>query len=139
MPPKKALTSYRQSILDFIERSAHPLSAKEIWAKLKNQPDFSTIYRALNFLVKENTVKSVHFADGPQFYYSASKKHRHFVYCTFCQKARGFQRCNAHELSLAVEKETGYKLTGHQLYFTGCCPDCQHENNNPSSIQGVSL
>lgn len=135
----KNLTGYRQTILYFIEESPHPLSAKEIWAKMENQPDFSTVYRALSFLLDKNAVKSVNFADSPQFYYSASKKHRHFVYCTSCQKARGFQRCNAHELNLAVEKETGYKLTGHQLYFTGFCPECQDQNKQNHQSQGVLL
>ena len=59
---KPRLTELRKKILQVINASGRPLSAKNIFEKIPSRPNLSTVYRALDFLEKEKYVHSVSFS-----------------------------------------------------------------------------
>lgn len=126
---KKALTDLRKEILELIQSSENPLCARDILERLSAKPDFSSVYRALEFLEKSGWVRTVSFSENTRFYYACSKGHCHFVYCEKCHRAKEFHRCFENQLSGQVENETGYQITGHSFYFTGICKNCREQSS----------
>ncbi|MBO8160726.1 MAG: transcriptional repressor [Thermosipho sp. (in: Bacteria)] len=118
------LTKWRKEILKIIEESNIPLTAEEIYTRNNLKPNFSTIYRALNFLEKNNLIKSVSFDNSPKYYFSINK-HFHFLYCIKCGRIETFDKCFASKLEDYVVKNFNFNITDHVFYFKGICKKCQ--------------
>lgn len=121
------VTKQRKQILQILEIENNPISAEEIYNKLKNlsNMDLSTIYRNLNILEDKNILLKTTNIDGISYYQLNNDQHKHFVTCNICHKKFLIENCPIHELEDSIEKETGFKITGHNFEFTGICPACQ--------------
>lgn len=121
------VTKQRKQILQILEIENNPISAEEIYNKLKNlsNMDLSTIYRNLNILEDKNILLKTTNIDGISYYQLNNDQHKHFVTCNICHKRFLIENCPIHELEDSIEKETGFKITGHNFEFTGICPACQ--------------
>ncbi|SHH43936.1 Fur family transcriptional regulator [Thermosipho atlanticus] len=118
------MTKKRKEILEIIEKSNKPLTAEEIYKVNKLKPNFSTIYRTLNFLESKNLIKSVSFENGPKYFYSTNK-HYHFLYCIKCGNIEIFDKCTATQLEEFVEEKFDFQIIDHVFYFKGLCKNCQ--------------
>lgn len=121
------VTKQRKQILQILEVENNPISAEEIYNKLKDlsNMDLSTIYRNLNILEDKNILLKTTNIDGISYYQLNNDQHKHFVTCNICHKKFLIENCPIHELEDSIEKETGFKITGHNFEFTGICPACQ--------------
>lgn len=121
------VTKQRRQILQILEIENNPISAEEIYNKLKDlsNMDLSTIYRNLNILEDKNILLKTTNVDGISYYQLNNDQHKHFVTCNICHKKFLIENCPIHELEDSIEKETGFKITGHNFEFTGICPACQ--------------
>lgn len=121
------VTKQRKQILQILEIENNPISAEEIYNKLKDlsNMDLSTIYRNLNILEDKNILLKTTNIDGISYYQLNNDQHKHFVTCNICHKKFLIENCPIHELEDSIEKETGFKITGHNFEFTGICPACQ--------------
>lgn len=118
-------TKTRVEILNLLH-DEFPLNADQIFEKLKNDKiKISSIYRNLaTFTDADIVLKSVG-QDGVAYYQLNNENHRHQIICTNCGKTIDLDHCPVHEIEKNIEKQTGFKITGHTFEFSGLCEDCQ--------------
>ena len=118
-------TKTRVEILNLLH-DEFPLNADQILEKLKNDKiKISSIYRNLaTFTDADIVLKSVG-QDGVAYYQLNNENHRHQIICTNCGKTIDLDHCPVHEIEKNIEKQTGFKITGHTFEFSGLCEDCQ--------------
>ena len=121
------VTKNRKIILESLQKEENPISAEELFDKLKreNEIDLSTIYRNLNILEEKGVLLKTTNLDGINYYQINNSNHKHFLTCNNCHKKFVIEDCPVHELEEKIEKETGFIINGHNFEFTGICPDCQ--------------
>lgn len=122
------VTKNRKIILKALQKEANPISAEELFDKLKveNDMDLSTIYRNLNILEEKSVLLKTTNLDGLNYYQLNTSDHKHFITCNNCHKKFVIENCPVHDLEERIEKETGFVINGHNFEFTGICPDCQN-------------
>lgn len=112
------LTKPRKLVLDFLDKNHEPISAGDIYNKLKKDLDKVTVYRILevfeklNIVFKENRGKEA-------LYYLADKQHHHIV----CQKC-GYTECVP--CNHLFNKIKNFKNIKHQLILSGVCNNCNN-------------
>jgi len=119
-------TKSRKLILDILERAQEPMSAEEIFINVRHQDelDFSTVYRTLStFTQKLITLKNIE-DDGKSYYQLNNHKHSHYLVCSECRKRILLDSCPLEEMTVNLEKKTGFHISGHNLEFIGECPEC---------------
>ncbi len=92
-------------------------------AERKLAADFSTVFRALARLEADGAVRRVELGDGRARYEAAGEHHEH-VRCEKCGTVGGVPGCVVGAALPRVAEATGFRLTGHQLLFSGVCPEC---------------
>ena len=123
------VTKNRKIILDALLKESNPISAEELFDKLKvdNDMDLSTIYRNLNILEEKSVLLKTTNLDGLNYYQLNTSDHKHFITCNNCHKKFVIENCPVHDLEEKIEKETGFVINGHNFEFTGLCPECQNK------------
>ena len=126
----KRMTRQRKKILEVIkntDKNRHP-KANWIYKQVKqNIPNISlgTVYRNLNYLVKEDKIKELNFDDSSTRYDSLTKLHYHFR-CTECNKLSNINIDIENLKSInKIKKESKFDIGYHRLEFYGICSDCK--------------
>lgn len=121
------ITKQRKILAETLEKEDHPISAEEIYDKIKDliKVDLSTVYRNLNTLEESDILLKTTNLDGISYYQINNDDHKHFITCTVCNKRYLLDNCPIHPLEDQIQKETGFTITGHNFEFTGICPDCK--------------
>ena len=82
------LTLRRIMILDVVNKTQLPVSAKDIYKSIKNELNLATVYRGLQYLEENNYIETFTIAcskEGTIRYYHGKKlPHRHFFHCESC-------------------------------------------------------
>lgn len=130
----KRYSRQRELIYEAVRGSKEHPTAEMVYQWLKpHNPNLSlgTVYRNLNLLAEEGVLIRMPF---PVERYDAEvRPHTHFR-CKRCGKVfdmMAFDRDVPYfdEVDAAAEKTLpGFRLEGHDLTFTGLCPECQEEN-----------
>lgn len=120
----------RDLVLEALAASPLPASANDLARALGGACDAATVYRALHRLEAEGKAESFAFEcaeRGIERYYLARVEapHRHFFHCESCHRFLDLGACRLASLVAEVEAETGAKVEGHSLTFTGTCRDCR--------------
>jgi len=122
------LTRPRRAVLTVIADSAESLTPAEIHARARKfyrQTGLVTVYRTLDLLAECGAVRKIHAPDGCHAYAPASEGHAHHVICQSCHAVIEFDNCDLSDLLAAVQRRTGYQVSGHWLELFGYCPRCQ--------------
>jgi Fe2+ or Zn2+ uptake regulation protein len=85
--------------------------------------DFSSVFRAVGRLEADGAVERVDLGDGKARYEAAGEHHEH-VRCERCGAIGVVGNCVVDEAVPQIEETTGFRVTGHQLVFSGVCPRC---------------
>ena len=85
--------------------------------------DYSTVFRAVSSLEREDLIKRIDLGDG-KVHYELTEEHHEHIRCDACGRVVEVPGCVLEHASSAVTSSTGFKVTSHQLLFTGVCPDC---------------
>jgi Fe2+ or Zn2+ uptake regulation protein len=105
----------------------HAWTLEEIQADLASRDiaaDFSSIFRAVERLEAEGALRRLHLDEGPARFEPASAHHDH-LHCTDCGKLVAVS-CLARWFDLkALEAETGFAVTTHDIVLSGLCPVCR--------------
>ena len=117
----------RAAILDCLRRTnAHP-SAEDLHAMLQDEhPDISmaTVYRNLALFKKQGIIQSVGTVNGTERFDGNPHPHVHFI-CTQCDAVLDLHQVDMPlALGTQAEKDTGCRISGCQLTFTGLCGNC---------------
>jgi Fur family transcriptional regulator, ferric uptake regulator len=125
----RKVTGPRRAILNMLREQAHPLSNKEIHARLpKRHCDLATIYRSMHLLEEMGMVKRFDLGDGVARYEllrEGDDGHHHHLVCTRCAEVVEIDECSIHGLEERIAVRNGFKAVTHRLEFFGICPDCQ--------------
>jgi Fe2+ or Zn2+ uptake regulation protein len=117
----------RDALTELIGASArHDWSIEDLVADLAGrgvEANFSTVFRALARLEADGTVRRVELGDGKARYEAAGEHHEH-VRCERCGAVGAVPGCVVDEAVPRVQRLTGFRVTGHQILFSGVCPSC---------------
>ncbi len=126
-------TRHRRSILEVLEKSKEPMTAVEVFLKLKPVScnlNLSTVYRTFETLTANGfTLKTSLFNDGKARFEINRDEHRHHAVCIGCHKIISIENCpiGVREMKI-LRKKTGFSATGHKLEIYGYCGDCSAVN-----------
>jgi Fe2+ or Zn2+ uptake regulation protein len=95
----------------------------EAVVKALGAADYSTVFRAVSGLEREGLIKRLDVGDGKVHYELADEHHEH-IRCDGCGRVVEVPGCVLEDASSAVTSSTGFKVTSHQLLFSGVCPEC---------------
>jgi len=107
----------------------HDWSIKDLTASLRKRgvnADFSSVYRALRRMVAEGSVNEVQLGDGKTRFEASGEHHEHLL-CEGCGTVSAVSGCLVDRAVPAVERKTGFSITGHHLLLSGRCPSCKAE------------
>ncbi len=123
------ITPARLGILDILHDSTSPMNAEEIYNEVSKETHTSlaTIYRTLGQFSELGLLMQDNSSDGSIYYQFATDNHSHYLKCSNCNKRIHLENCPLSDLEERIQKETGFKITGHSLEFVGLCPECQKE------------
>jgi Fur family ferric uptake transcriptional regulator len=110
----------------FSAKTRHLWSLDELHAAVVEQlgaADYSTVFRAASSLEKDGLIHRIDLGDGKVHYELAEEHHEH-IRCDSCGRVVEVPGCVLEDASAAVTNSTGYRVTSHQLLFSGVCPDC---------------
>ena len=119
-------TKKRIMILESVRTSPSPVTAEDIYEKLSQSLDISlsTVYRALNAMSDKGIIiKSVR-QDGKTHFHFNDHQHKHELICSVCHRSVDVEDCPFDEISRKIAQKTGFVITGHNMEFTGICPNC---------------
>lgn len=126
------ITFGRKSIIEILFRQKEPISPllllKRLHAKnlLVNK---TTVYRELEFLVKQNIVKEIQFGERNKRYEIKSKQHHHHIVCKICKQTEEIISGELEKKLNLLEKEIfqmkNFQGINHSLEFFGLCQRCQ--------------
>ncbi len=127
------LTPQRLAMLRIIAKSEGHPSAEQIYELIKADfptTSLATIYKTLSLLKDMGEVLELTFASvGSRYDGNKPYPHPHVI-CTKCGQILDPEFTAMAEISQEMERQTGYKLTHHQLTFFGLCPRCQKEGQS---------
>ena len=122
-------TKYRRMLLEYLTRESRPLSVGEIleyFASKKTEPNKTTIYREVYFLIEQGIVKELDLGDDRKRYELAHLDHHHHLICENCNSIEDVViEEDLHPIEKKIQKESNFKVTNHTLEFFGLCTKCQ--------------
>jgi Fur family peroxide stress response transcriptional regulator len=124
------ITPQRLAMLKILAKSEGHPSAEQIYESIKGDfptTSLATVYKTLSLLKDKSQVLELNFANLASRY-DGNKPYPHpHVICTKCGQILDSEYRALAEISQEMARQTGYKITHHQLNFFGLCPKCQKE------------
>ncbi len=119
-------TKRRIAILTILDKSPVPMTAEEIYSNAINDVNMnlSTTYRALSTLSEKGILLKNLCQDGKTYYQINNHQHKHQLVCNICNKVVPIAACPLTKLESNLSEQTGFTITGHNLEFSGICPQC---------------
>lgn len=119
-------TKKRIMILESLRTSPSPVTAEDIYEKLSQSLDISlsTVYRALNAMSDKGIIIKAVRQDGKTYFHFNDHQHKHELICSVCHRSVDVEDCPFDEISRKIAQKTGFVITGHNMEFTGICPNC---------------
>ena len=121
------LTRNQQHILDLVKQLDQPLSAQQLYVRLRDagkRMGLATVYRALETLKREGLIQSRTLGTGESVY-SSIKEDRHHFTCVQCGNSIPIDECPVHDLEEKLNAFYRFKTYYHVLEFFGLCDQCQ--------------
>lgn len=126
-----------EMVADAVKALGCHATADEVYAEVaKKYPNIGrgTVYRNLQKLCENGTVRKVEVPDGADRYDHITKDHYH-VKCAVCGKLFDVGMPYMNGLEKSAQSPKGFVITGHELVFKGICPDCnKHREENKREV-----
>lgn len=120
---KKKLTPGRKKIIKIFCLAKNPLSAKTLIEKTGLNK--TSIYREISFLLSQDFIQDVDFADRIKRHELKDRKHHHHLVCLKCKKVSDvILEENLNNEETRIEKNKDFKIVKHHLEFFGYCKGC---------------
>jgi Fur family ferric uptake transcriptional regulator len=123
------VTKYRVGVLNILYAYTHPLSAAEILTYLSQsdlQPNKTTVYRELDFLVASGLVLALDLGDDRKRYELADREHHHHLVCQRCNRIEDVVIDeDVKEIERKIKRSRNFKVLDHTMEFFGLCQGCQ--------------
>ncbi len=121
------VTLQRRDMLATLLKSDRPLSAEEVFSRLKKgTSDQATVFRSLGNLEEVGLLRRHEFGDGVRRYEVTQEKghHHHFVHCRSCGSVEAFDGCDFEKVLSRTLERRGYKKIQHNLEVQAVCGNC---------------
>ena len=122
----RRITKQRQVILEELRKlNTHP-SADEIYKVVRRRlPRISlgTVYRNLEVLVQMGEIQKLELSGSIKRYDWDTNKHYH-IRCVRCNRVDDAPIAPLNQLEDEIYEATVFEIIGHNLEFTGLCPEC---------------
>jgi Fur family peroxide stress response transcriptional regulator len=122
------ITPQRVAILKVLLGSADHPSVEQVYQQVKIDfptTSLATVYKTVNLLKDVGEILEIGFADGSNRY-DGNKPYPHpHLICMTCKTIIDPEIDLVDQMTSALERNSGYKITSHQIEFFGICPDCQ--------------
>lgn len=137
---KVKLTVNRRRVLDQFMESDSPWTLRSLHTSLNQveECNLSSVYRALEALRAAGVLEEFRLPGDRQTFFSLIKKptpskaishaahgHHHHIVCQDCGKVSHLDMCVPLAYMGKVENASGYRITAHQMEFTGLCAKCR--------------
>lgn len=123
-------TPFRRELLRVLEAAEVPLSAAQLFTRLRRQQklkdvafDRATLFRNLKTLVARGVLNATEFGTGAAFYCLRSHHHHH-VFCVACERVKSLGTCAISPLVEQAQR-LGFEVINHRMELLGLCPDCR--------------
>ncbi|MDP4094860.1 MAG: transcriptional repressor [Bacillota bacterium] len=122
-------TKSRNLIYEILEQSDVPVTAEQVYLKLK-ESDFkinlSTVYRILEIFVNKGIALKSNIADSNKSMFELNRmEHKHHIVCIKCKKMFSIEGCPFDEIEKKIQSKLDFDVTGHKLEIFGYCKDCK--------------
>lgn len=121
----------REIILETFKYLDHP-TAEQIYEKVHQDNPIiskSTVYRNLNVLLKNKTIKKIKVLTGADRYDYIDKEHYHTI-CNKCGKVFDFMyKFKKEELKEMIHNQTGVITNADSIILYGICEECKSKIN----------
>lgn len=107
----------------------HP-SADELYERVRKKlPRISlgTVYRNLEVLSQLGEIQILNLSGSLKRYDGVPHKHYH-IRCVNCDRVDDAPIAPLNQIEDELYKSTVFEIIGHNLEFTGLCPECTAEN-----------
>ena len=123
-------TRGEQAVLDVLGGRSQPLSAQEIFMKLRESDrpvGLATVYRAIASLKDGGFLQQLDLEDNQAYYQVAAKSSHssHHLICTSCRKVMPLPSCPVSRLERQLSEEYDFQIERHVLDFYGVCAACR--------------
>ena len=123
------VTKHRTSVLQIISNSTHPLSAEEIYSKLKENSisiNLSSIYKILDSLSNKNVISKCILGDDNKTSYELNtSEHKHHLICKQCKEVFPINDCPLCVYEQHIRDDMDFDVTDHKLEVYGYCKKCK--------------
>ena len=131
-PKEKTLRTTRQRmvILEELRRHNNHPSADELYERVRRQlPRISlgTVYRNLEVLSQLGEIQKLELSGSLKRYDGVCGKHYH-IRCVQCDRVEDAPVAPLNQIEDELYATTVYEIIGHNLEFTGLCPECTKKN-----------
>lgn len=120
------ITKARSAILEILLEDLKPHDASSIILDLlakKVKVNKTTVYRELDFLIKEKLVRQV-FLSGNKSHFEINQENcHHHIVCLECGDIADVT-INEQKIISMIEKSTKFKVNEHEIEFSGLCDKC---------------
>jgi Fur family transcriptional regulator, peroxide stress response regulator len=129
--PKNLRTTQQRTIIleELRSTNSHP-SADELYSRVKKRlPRISlgTVYRNLEILSKLGEIQELKLSGSLKRYDWNPAKHYH-IRCVKCDRVDDAPIAPLNQIEDDLYKTTVFEIIGHNLEFTGLCPDCSRKD-----------
>lgn len=114
-------------ISSVVRRMNHHATADEIYQEVaKEYPSIgkSTVYRNLQKICDQGNLVRREFPGSPEVFDTICTNHYH-IRCTNCQKIFDVDMDYIPDLADSIKDSHGFHITGHDIIFSGICPECE--------------
>jgi len=131
------MTPQRSIILEEVcKNNTHP-SADEIYERVRKRlPRISlgTVYRNLDILCAQGKIHKLELSGAMKRYDGIPTRHYH-IRCLNCGRVDDAPIAPLNQLEDDLYGATVFEIIGHNLEFTGLCPDCSKKKNETPGLQ----
>lgn len=124
------VTKHRNSVLTIMEEFSQPLSAEDIYFKLKEKEiaiNPSSIYKILDILCDCSVINKCLLGDSNKTLYEINHlDHKHHLICKTCKRVFPLTNCPLSNYNKELENSMGFQITNHKLEIYGYCKECQN-------------
>ena len=113
-------------VLETVNRLHCHCTADEVYNTIvKDHPTVSraTVYRNLNRLSETGKIRKIEIPGGPDRFDHQRHEHYH-VKCVECGQVFDVDMDYIADLEDKIKDTRGFQFTGHNIIFTGICPEC---------------
>lgn len=117
----------REVVLKTLKQNVIHPTAETLYSIIQTEyPNVSkaTLYRNLSQLADAGIIKKIEGLEPSAHFDHNTHSHYHFI-CKKCGKVFDISDNIAKDVVKKAEKETGFRITNHEIVFQGLCKDCR--------------